>query len=115
MKKHFLAIAFAIASILSFTPAFNAVNAAPVSNVSKVTALQPLAVTGTNAFGSFAGTFTLQKFVSKSGQILAVGTLTGTFTDLLGNVTQIINQLIQIPVSSISGSCQILHLEIGPI
>src|SRR6188474_1227480 len=34
----------------------------------------------------FAGTFTLQRFVNDNGKLLAVGTVSGTVTDSLGNV-----------------------------
>jgi hypothetical protein len=65
--------------------------------------------------GAFAGTFTLTKFTSSSGQLFAVGTLTGTLTDSLGNVIGTVTQSITLPVSNITGSCQILHLVLGPL
>jgi len=114
MKTLVLAFVFAIVALFTFTPT-SVVKASPAKTFYKVTALAPIPVSGTNALGTLAGNLTLQKFVSKSGQLLAVGTLTGTFTDLLGNVTQITNQLVTIPVTNINGSCQILHLELGPL
>jgi hypothetical protein len=60
-------------------------------------------------------TFTLTRFTSSGGQLAAVGTLTGTVTDLAGNVIGTINQQITLPVTTADGSCQILHLELGPL
>ena len=116
MKKQFLAIAFAVIAIFTLTASFNAVKAAPASStISKVAAIDPIAVTGTNAFGTFAGEFLVQRFIRSGDQIVAVGSLTGTFTDILGTVTQVTSQTIQAPVSAIVGSCSILHLELGPL
>ena len=115
MKKQFLATAFAVIAIFTFTASFNAVKAAPATTISKTQAIDPVAVTGTNAFGTFAGEFLIQRFIRSGDQIVAVGSLTGTFTDILGTATQITNQTIQAPVSAIVGSCSILHLELGPL
>jgi hypothetical protein len=114
MKTLILALVFAAVALFAFTPASNVVKASPYKSFNKVTALAPLPVSGTNAFGTFTGNFTLQRFAQRSGQLRAVGTLTGTFTDLLGNVTQV-NRLVSIPITAINGTCQILHLELGPL
>jgi hypothetical protein len=86
------------------------------------TAATPLAgssltapVTGTLANGgAFAGTFTIDRFTSQNGALAAVGTLTGTLTDALGNVIGTIDQQITTAVDP-SGSCPILHLTLGPL
>jgi hypothetical protein len=64
--------------------------------------------------GSFTGTFNLTKFVTSGGAVNAVGTLTGTLTNAAGQVTTIL-QNVTLPVSNITGTCDILHLDIGPI
>lgn len=65
--------------------------------------------------GTFTGTFTPTKFVSQNGQLAAVGTVTGTLRDsagtLVGTVTQ---QTATVPVQA-SGTCQVLHLDLGPL
>lgn len=70
--------------------------------------------TGT-AYTLTGGSLNIQSFRASGGQLLAVGTLTGTLTNTLTGATQTISALVQIPVSSISGSCQILHLTLGPL
>lgn len=115
MKKHLLIIAFAVVALFGFNPGSNQTHAAPIKKVMKVTALSPINVGGTNALGTFAGQFSIQRFANQSGQLVAVGSLTGTFTDLLGNVTNIVNQIVSIPVTSATGTCSILHLELGPL
>jgi hypothetical protein len=67
--------------------------------------------------GTFNGVLSITRFVAQGGVISAVGTLTGTLTDALGNVLGTITNLpINIPLTSTQGSsCQILHLELGPL
>jgi hypothetical protein len=73
-------------------------------------------ITGQTATGGFLGTFSVQKFAVKNDQLYAVGTLSGTLTNLLtGLTTKIKSVQVAIPVSDISGNCDILHLELGPI
>jgi hypothetical protein len=66
------------------------------------------------------GVLNLTKFVVNNGQLLAVGTLTGTLTDAAGNVlATLTNQPVQIPVlfgpNATTGSCTILDLVLGPL
>ncbi len=92
---------------------------APMTSVqaaSSVTA--PVTGTFTDALGgtgTFAGTYTITRFVNQNGALAAVGTLTGTLTDSLGNVLGTVTQQVTMPVANISGSCQVLHLELGPL
>jgi hypothetical protein len=80
------------------------------------TAAQALTIpiTGTGAAGTFAGTFQLQKFVSSQGQLLASGVLTGTVTAANGTVTSIV-KTITLPATVAQASCEILHLDLGPL
>jgi hypothetical protein len=78
----------------------------------------PVTGTAVNALGqtvNFVGTFSVTKFVVQNGQLAAVGNLTGTLTNTVTGVVQSVSRLVTIPVTSITGSCQILHLELGPI
>jgi hypothetical protein len=68
-----------------------------------------------SATGTFTGTFEVLRFTTSGQGITAVGQLTGTVTDALGNVVGTINQRLRLPVISASGSCTILHLELGPL
>lgn len=65
-------------------------------------------VTGTVGGVAQTGTLTIDRFVRQAGQILAVGDLT------LGGVNL---GTVQIPVNlaDTSGSCAILHLDLGPL
>ena len=85
--------------------------AAPVANTSLIP------ITFSNAAGSFVGVFDVNRFAVQGGQLVAIGTLTGTVTDALGVVVGTINQALTLPVliGQSSGTCQILHLELGPL
>ena len=72
-------------------------------------------VSGTLAgVSSFAGTFDITRFAVQNGQLVAVGTLTGTLTNLVTGATQAVSQALTLPIS-LSGTCQILHLTLGPL
>jgi hypothetical protein len=73
----------------------------------------PLTASGAPA-GTLNGTFTITSFTNQAGQLLANGTVVGTFTNLAG-VTTPVNQAVQVPVAAASGSCTILDLTLGPI
>jgi hypothetical protein len=64
--------------------------------------------------GGLTGTFSLTKFATANGQIVAVGTITGTVTNATGQATTLL-QTVALPVTNVTGSCDILHLDIGPI
>jgi hypothetical protein len=65
--------------------------------------------------GTFTGTLTTTSFTLVNGGLNAVGTITGTFTDIAGNVTPIASQAITIPLTSFTGTCTILTLHTGAI
>jgi hypothetical protein len=80
----------------------------------------PITGTFTDALGGvgqFTGTFDLQRFAVVNGQLVAVGTLTGTLTDSAGTVLGSIVRTIRILLDSAAtqASCEILHLELGPL
>lgn len=80
----------------------------------------PVTGTFTDALGGvghFAGTLNIQRFAVQGGQLVAVGTLTGTLTDSAGTVLGTIVKTITALVNSAltQASCQILHLELGPL
>lgn len=73
-------------------------------------------VTGTTSKGGkFTGTFNIQKFAVVNNQIVAIGTLTGTIQNAIGNVIGTILKTINMIVSFQGASCDILHLELGPL
>jgi len=73
-------------------------------------------VIGSGPASAFAGTFTVQRFATNgSGNLVAVGSLVGTLTDTaIGVVTSIV-QTNAIPADATGTTCQILHLDLGPL
>jgi hypothetical protein len=71
-------------------------------------------IVGTVPSGSFVGSFTVNRFVSTTTGIVAVGTLTGVLTDPAGVPSTIVRTVL-LPVQIAQATCQILHLDIGPI
>src|SRR5215213_6738835 len=105
-----LAMLLAIASALLIAPF--GVSAKPKTGSVTVPVTGDIATGGT-----FEGVYTITRFASTStGGLNAIGTLTGTLTDALGNVIgTVTNVPVTIPVIGGSGTCQILHLELGPL
>ena len=94
---------------------------APMSAAAAAPAAPPSAgltqaVTGTvQNGGTFAGTLNITRFASQNGQLVAVGTLSGTLTNALGVVIgTVTNVPVTLPVAA-SGSCTILNLTLGPL
>jgi len=110
--KHFaLATVTALtlaASMLASTSA--TAQAAPAAQTSGIS----MPVTSADSAVRFDGTFDLNRFVATSTGVAAVGTITGTLTDALGNVTTVVRN-IAIPIQIGATTCDILHLELGPL
>lgn len=73
-------------------------------------------VTGTTSKGGkFTGNFAISRFQVAGDQIVAVGTLTGTVQNGVGNVIGTVLKTIRMIVAIKAASCDILHLELGPL
>ena len=113
MKKRLISLALLVAVMTTF--AFGpmiSVQAAPALAITR-----PVTGTFTDALGgtgTFVGSLSLTRFTVVNGALTAIGTLTGTLTDSLGNVLGV-TQSVSFPVSNISATCEILHLELGPL
>jgi hypothetical protein len=107
MKALAIALAVALATVTA-TP----LNAAPKDTAPAT----QLPVVGTTAAGdTFAGVLSLQRFGTNSaGNLVAIGTLTGTITNAAGQVLASGLTTVALPAQA-TGSCDILHLDIGPI
>lgn len=93
-------------------PLATRIDAAPAPPAAPGLAI-PVVSTGTA--GTFNGTFTLQRFANVGGTLMGQGVVTGTMTNATGQVTSIA-QNVMAPVGAAStASCQLLHLELGPI
>jgi hypothetical protein len=69
----------------------------------------------TTGTGSFVGNLNITKFAVQNGEVVALGTLTGTVTQ--GGVVSSIVRNIVLPLlrNQSSGKCEILHLVLGPL
>jgi hypothetical protein len=114
MNKRLISIALLVAvmSAFAFGPMTSVQAAPPVPTFSV-----PVTGTFTDALGgtgTFVGSLDIQRFTAQNGVLTAIGSLTGTLTDSLGNVLGTVTQSIALPVD-ISATCDILHLELGPL
>jgi len=106
---------------LSFTA--NARNARPLAGpqadplmLNLVAGGVAVPVTGTSSKGGkFTGTFNIKQFSVVDNQIVAIGTLTGTIQNSIGNVIGTVLKTISMIVTFHGASCDILHLELGPL
>jgi hypothetical protein len=108
LRLSVLAILAVLASVLVLAPM---TSAAP-----KQSSSVPTAVIGTiPGGGAFTGTLDITQIVAQNGQLFAIGTLTGTLTDAVGNVIGTVTNLpVMLPLS-VSGTCPVLHLTLGPL
>jgi len=109
MKSTRLAVVAALASLLMLLGVGTA-SAAPKPAADPVTT----PVTGTTADGDFTGTLTIDRFVRQAGQIVAIGTISGT-----DGVTTVTDAPAALPVdlaaAAATASCEILDLVLGPL
>ena len=88
--------------------------ASPAPMATMAAGLQ-IPVNFSNTNGTFTGVFTLTQFVLRNGQVAAVGTLTGTVTNAAGQTVGAIVRNLTLSLITINATCDILHLELGPI
>jgi len=69
---------------------------------------------GSGSAGTFTGTFQLTRFVADQGGVIANGVVTGLLTAPDGTVTSIV-QNVTAAAAVGNSSCQILHLDLGPL
>ena len=108
-RKMFAAVPMGAAAAVILGTAQKA-TAAPSITQSLTTAITQALPGG----GSFVGTLALNGVSIVNGALTAAVTLVGNILDASGNVLQSISQTAQAPLS-VSGSCQILTLMLGPL
>ena len=110
-----LAVATGTAVMLAMLASTTAPVAAQVPQSHRASAALSMPVTSaaTSAV-RFVGTLDLNQFVATPTGVLATGTITGTLTDVLGNVTTVVRN-VAIPINVTETACDILHLELGPL
>ena len=115
MKRTLIALGLAVALMSMGLMIPSQTHAAtPTPAPALVQGLQiPINFTSPN--GGFTGVFDLNRFVIRNGQLAAVGTLTGTVTNAAGQTVGAIVQTVTLSLITINATCDILHLELGPI
>ena len=107
----------ALATLLFFTTALMAPGTLVAQGQAQGQGAAPsiaIPVTGAGGGSTFTGTFQLRRFVADQGAVSAVGLLTGTVTSATGVVTSIV-QTVAIPTQVTDPTCDILHLDLGPL
>ena len=107
-RKAVLAFALAVACAAALVPTASASSSAPP-------AVTPIPIAGNGPNASFNGTFTIQRFANRAGQLVAVGTLAGQLTNTTTEVTQAVTRTVALPVAITQSSCEILDLVLGPL
>lgn len=115
MKKRVVSLGLIMAIMLfCVAPLFTHTSAATLAPATAAQGLQ-IPVNFSSPNGGFTGVFTLTRFVVSNGQLAAVGTLTGTVTNAAGQTVGAIARNLTLSLINIHGTCDILHLELGPI
>jgi hypothetical protein len=105
----------ALATSILFTAVLaTATPALAQGNSSKSANAITVPVTGAGGGSTFAGTFQLQQFAVSQGQVVANGLLSGIVTAANGTTTSVV-QSVSIPVQAGNSTCQVLHLDLGPL
>ena len=111
-------VLFLFAVVLALATAGAAATTASAAKPAPSAVTVPVTGTFTDSLGgtgTFDGTYTITRFATSGGALTAVGTITGTATDSTGAVVgTITNQAVTAPVQA-TGTCEILHLELGPL
>ena len=105
----FAAPAVAVAVLLGTSPV---AMAAPAQGKNQQAVSVP--VVGSGTAGTFTGALNITSFAVQNGQVVALGTVTGVLTNAAGAVTSVV-QAVTLPVSVAQATCDILHLDLGPL
>jgi hypothetical protein len=104
----------ALATLLFFTTAILSPGLALMAEAQPPTSPLNIPVTGTGGGAVFSGTFTLQKFATQDGALVATGLLSGVVTTAAGATTSVL-RTVTLPAAVGETTCQILHLDLGPL
>ncbi|HEX2051209.1 MAG TPA: hypothetical protein VHJ34_11360 [Actinomycetota bacterium] len=104
-------VAVAVASSMLLAPAQAA------TAQTSATSFRDVLVKGTGDNGErFRGRLDIVKFVSTNEGVKAVGNLDGRVRDADGNlIGRVEDKRIRVPLAAANGTCEILHLELGPL
>ena len=104
----------AVATLLALTTTMIAPATTLSAQQTTPTTRLTIPIVGSGGGATFDGTFTLQRFVARNGQLLAIGNLSGTLTNAAGVVTGVL-QNVALPAAVTDATCEILHLDLGPL
>jgi len=65
--------------------------------------------------GAFSGNLDLVRFAVRQQFIVVIGNLTGVLAESSGVVVGRVNEPVEFPVVVVTGTCELLHLDIGPL
>src|SRR6478672_6850235 len=65
--------------------------------------------------GHLTGTADITSFAVQNGKLQALGTLKGTMVDSTGKSLGAVTQAVTLPLATPTGTCQVLHLVLGPL
>lgn len=111
-----LALVAALASAVAVVTGLTVPPTASADTVATDVNLIPVQGTIASIDGTFSGIADIDRFALENGQLVALGTLTGTARDASGAVIESVSgEPMKTAVESDAGSCQILDLSIGAI
>jgi hypothetical protein len=121
-----LATGLTAASAATAHAGSSAIAAAPAASPGTITSTVTGTFTNADGPGTFAGTFTPQKFAVVNGVLEATGLLKGTMTDASGTRLGTVSQTATLPVKTSAATppknaanaalaCNVLDLVLGPL
>jgi len=110
-------VLFLFACVLAVATAGAAASTASAAKPGSASVAVPVTGTFTDALGgvgTFTGTYTINRAAQSGGALQAVGTISGTATDSTGATVGTVSQAAVVPLQ-VTGTCDILHLTLGPL
>jgi hypothetical protein len=111
--KRFALLASIVMVTLSAAALASTATAAPPQSTSVTVPVTSTFTDSVGGTGTFVGTYEIERFTKQNGGLAAVTTVTGTAVDSLGNMDTV-NRQVTLPLQA-TGTCDILHLELGPL
>ena len=72
-------------------------------------------ITGATDTANLTGTLAITRFAIQNGQLVAIGTLTGTLTNTTTGLASTFVSQLTAPVANATGTCDVLNLVLGPL
>ena len=116
MKARLTSFALALALL----GAFLMLPGSAVAQTTVTNQVSEIPMTGTvQGGGTFTGLLDIRRFAVQNGELVALASLSGELTNIVGGTREVRNMNVALPVTSLQfdppGSCEILHLDLGPL